>query len=135
MIKANTAIKMLLAIIGAVLIFHLLIILRVIPYEQIWGGRLKNERDMLVFESFSFLINILLSITLMIKGGLLSLKIPQIVISKVLWFFFVLFVLNTVANLFAKTILEKSFSILTLLFVVLIGIVLRESKSAERLKG
>lgn len=135
MIKANAAIKILLATTGAVLIFHLLIISRVIPYEHTWGGRLKNEQDMLVFESFSFLINILLSITLMIKGGMLPLKIPSIVISTVLWFFFVLFVVNTFTNLFAETTLEKSFSILTLLFAVFIGIVLKEARTAERVKG
>lgn len=125
MIKANTAIKILLAAICGVLIFHLLIISRMIPYEHIWGGRLKNEQEMLVFESFSFFINILLSITLIIKGGFLSLKIPSIVITTVLWFFFVLFMVNTVANFFAETTFEKSFSILTLLFVVLIGIILK----------
>jgi hypothetical protein len=131
MINARTAIYVLLVAIGVVLFFHVLIISRVIPYEQTWGGRLKNDREMLMFESVSVLTNILLSVSLMIKGRLLAWKIPSIVISTLLWFFFVLFVVNTFANLFAATALERSFSLLTLFFAVLIGIVLKEAKPAE----
>jgi hypothetical protein len=131
MINARTAIYVLLVAIGVVLFFHVLIISRVIPYEQTWGGRLKNDQEMLAFESVSVLTNILLSVSLMIKGRLLAWKIPSIVVSTLLWLFFVLFVVNTFANLFAATALERSFSLLTLFFAVLIGIVLKEAKPAE----
>lgn len=130
MIKARTATNILIITIGVVLVFHLLILLRVIPFEHTWGGRLKNVQEMLVFESVSVLVNILLGITLMIKGRILTSKIPSIVVNTVLWFFLVLFVVNTFANLFAVTTLEKSFSLLTLLFAILIGIVLKDPKPA-----
>jgi hypothetical protein len=123
--KTNTAINTLLAILLAVITFHILIIIKVIPYEITWGGRLKNDQEMYVFESVSILINLLLGFVLLIKGNYISVRISNAFLSGILWFFLIVFVLNTVGNLFAKTNFEKSFSVLTLLFAILIAIVIR----------
>jgi len=37
--------------------FHLLILLKIIPYEITWGGKLKNDNEMYVFEIISIIIN------------------------------------------------------------------------------
>ena len=34
-------------------IFHIMILVRVIPYEITWGGRLKTVEEMFVFETIS----------------------------------------------------------------------------------
>ncbi|WP_207423026.1 hypothetical protein [Desertivirga brevis] len=126
MTRTNKAINVLLLILVAVIAFHFLIIFKVIPYSITWGGRLKNDQEMYVFESVSILINVVLGLTLMVKGKLISLSLPKVVISFILWFFLVVFVLNTIGNLFAKTDFEKYFSLLTLLFAILITIVIRD---------
>lgn len=127
----NKAINALLALVVAVIAFHLMIIFKVIPYEITWGGRLKNDQEMYIFESISILINLLLGFVLMIKGRYISIPMPGIVISSILWFFLAVFLLNTLGNLFAKTNFEKSFSALTLLFAILIAIVIRD-KSLQK---
>ena len=46
-----------LAIVATVSVFHLGILLKIIPYEITWGGRLKDDAEMYVFETISILIN------------------------------------------------------------------------------
>lgn len=126
--KASIAIKILLAIIIAVTLFHGCIILKIIPYEVTWGGRLKNDTDMYAYEGLSLLLNFILGVTLLIKGNFIKQMLPLKVIQGILWVFFVLFVLNTVGNLFAATNFEKFFSILTLALALLLWVVLRSKK-------
>lgn len=115
-----------LGLIGSVIIFHICIILKLIPYDIAWGGNLTNDNEMYVFEILSLLINILLSYALLIKGGYVKSKLRTKIVDIFLWVFMVIFGLNTIGNIFAKTISEKYFSIITLLFVFLLWIILRK---------
>jgi len=49
-------------------------------------------------------------------------------LNNILWVFLTIFLLNTIGNLFAKTNFEKYFSILTLVFALLIWIVVKRDK-------
>jgi len=122
------AIKIMLWLLGVVILFHLCILLKIIPYEITWGGKLTNDTEMYVFESISILINLFLCFILLIKGNYLSEIIPMKVVHIVLWIFFVLFGLNTIGNLLANTNFEKFFALLTLASAVLIWIVLQKDK-------
>ena len=113
----------------AVILFHLSILLKIVPYEITWGGRLKSDEDMYVFETVSIAINLLMCMMLLIKGDYIKAFIPIKVVNVFLWIFLVLFALNTVGNVFAETNFEKFFSILTLASSVLIWIILRRSKT------
>ena len=115
-------------LLGAVTLFHLWIVLKIIPYEITWGGRLKNDTEMYVFESVSILINLFLCFILCIKGNYLTEIIPVKIVNSLLWAFLFLFSINTLGNLFAETFLEKSLSLLTLIFTYLIWVILRGSK-------
>ena len=123
--KPGTAIKIILSIVVAVTIFHFSILFKIIPYEITWGGRLKTDSEMYVFELISIVINLILGTTLLIKGNYLKQIIRLSVVNIILWIFLILFGLNTIGNLFAETALEKSFSILTLALSILIWIVLK----------
>lgn len=89
-----------------VIIFHALVLLRVIPYDVVWAGRLKSVEEMYVFESVSILINCLLIFIVLIKGSLIKSRIPIKIINGLLWIFVVLFALNTLGNLTSETNLE-----------------------------
>jgi len=116
--------------IAIITLFHLSILAKIIPYELTWGGRLENDQEMYVFEILSVLINLFFAFILLIKGGYVRSYISMKVVNAFLWVFLILFVLNTVGNVFAKTLIEKSFAILTLLFSYLIWLILRY-KEAE----
>lgn len=130
MISSKNAIRILLWMIAIITLFHLSILAKIIPYELTWGGRLENDQEMYVFEILSVLINLFFAFILLIKGGYVRSYISMKVVNAFLWVFLILFVLNTVGNVFAKTLIEKSFAILTLLFSYLIWLILRY-KEAE----
>jgi len=124
----KTAIKIMLWMLVVVILFHLSIILKIVPYEITWGGRLKNDSQMYAFETISILINLFLCCILLIKGKYIEEFVPMKIIDISLWIFFVLFGLNTVGNILAKTNFEKFFTLLTLTSAILIWIILRKDK-------
>lgn len=100
--------------------FHILIFIKMIPYQIAWGGRLKNDREMYIFQTISIIVNLLFIWILMMKGGYFRNIISLQVVDMILWAFFGLFVLNTFGNIFAKTLFEKYFLFITLLLSFLV---------------
>lgn len=131
-ISSQKALNTVIIILIAVSLFHCAIITQLIHYSIAWGGRLENDEQMYVFESISLLVNFFLLFILSIKGNYLKIKASNKLIRIVLWLFVVLFSLNTIGNLFAKTLIEKMFTIVTALLAVLIFIVLKDNE--ERAK-
>ena len=113
----------------AVLLFHLSILLKIVPYQVTWGGRLENDSQMIAFESVSIAVNLFFMLLLYIKGEFLKPFIPVRVVNFFLWLFLVLFTLNTIGNVLAKTTFEKLFAIVTLATVLLLWIILRKEKN------
>ncbi|MCR6642949.1 MAG: hypothetical protein NVV82_29150 [Sporocytophaga sp.] len=126
--SSKTAIKIMLGFLVFVMLFHLSIIVKLIPYEITWGGRLKNDTEMYVFETISMLINLLLFSILLIKGAYVKAFISQKVVNIILWIFIILFGLNTIGNIFAETYFEKSFALLTFASAILLWIILNKDK-------
>jgi len=114
------ALRLMMVLFSAVLIFHLLVIIDIIPFTIIWGGKMKTHEDMLVMEGVSIGINLLFL-------GIVLLRFYQrfnsSIVNKlrfVFWIFFVLFSLNTLGNLFAETLTETLvFTPLTIMLAVL----------------
>jgi hypothetical protein len=129
------AVKLTLCLIIVVIIFHLSIVLKIVPYGITWGGRLKNDSEMYVFETISIGINLFLSLMLLIKENYIRQVIPIRVVNIFLWIFFIIFGFNTIGNLFAETNFEKSLAIITLIFSVLIWIILINNKETRRLSS
>jgi uncharacterized membrane protein len=126
--KSRIAIKLLLCLICVVTIFHLSILARIVPYNIAWGGQLHSDNEMYVFETVSIIINLFFGFVLLIKGGYIKSHFKQQAVNIILWVFLILFTLNTIGNLFAKSSFEKLFSILTLISAVLIWTILKDKK-------
>jgi hypothetical protein len=124
-----TCIKIVIGITFTAILFHLLILTKVIPYEITWGGRLKTDEEMYVFESFSILISSFFIYVLLQKGSLVKAVFSEKAITIMLWIFFALFVLNTVGNIVAKTPFEKGFALVTLINAFLLWRINRPSWS------
>lgn len=118
-----TYINILIGISVLATIFHLLILVRVIPYEITWGGRLKTVEEMYVFETLSILINSFFIFVLLQKGEYVRFFLGKKTVTIILWVFFTIFVLNTIGNVFSKTNFEKYFAILTFINSILIWII------------
>lgn len=123
--KSNIYIRIMLVLLTLVTVFHLSIMVKLIPYNIAWGGRLTNDTEMYTFESISIFINLFLILVLLIKGNYLKLKWNGKIINVILWVFFVIFILNTLGNIVAKTNFEKVFAALTFISAILIWNILK----------
>ncbi len=86
---------------------------------MVWGGRIKNQEQMISFEITSILINIIMLAVVAIYAGYLNLKINPKIIKVALWIMVVIFLLNTIGNLFSNNEMEKMiFTPLTLLLAI-----------------
>jgi hypothetical protein len=126
--KTVNSIQIMLGMLLMVTVFHFFIMVKIIPYDIAWGGRLKNDTEMYVFESISIFINLFLISIISIKGNYLKFGVNEKIINWILWIFFILFILNTIGNLLAKTNFEKIFSVLTLILALLIWNILKKDK-------
>jgi hypothetical protein len=131
---SKLAFKIMLWLITLVTLFHLAILTKIIPYEITWGGRLKNDSEMYVFETISIIFNTFLGLVLLIKDERLPAFIPMKVVNVILWVFLILFSLNTIGNVFAKTLFEKILAIVTLSFSYLIFIIFRNARNENTTK-
>ncbi|MEO8236238.1 MAG: hypothetical protein ABI549_12535 [Flavobacterium sp.] len=117
--KSFTTISFFMVLLIAVILFHIGIIVKLIPYEIVWGGQLHNDSEMYTFECISIIINLFLGAVLIAKDSAKSRRLNKI-LDIILLIFLIVFSLNAIVNAFAKTIFEKSFAIMTLTFVILI---------------
>jgi hypothetical protein len=112
--------KILIAISILVILFQFLILIKIIPYDLTWGGRLETDEQMYTFVSLGILINSFFIFTLVQKGMFIKPIFGPKIITIIIWIFFFIFFLNTIGNLFAKTYFEKGFSLITGLYSFLL---------------
>lgn len=118
--NSKSGIKVLLGLILAIIVFHFSVLLKIIPYEFVWGGRLQNDNEMYVFELGSIFANLILGAVLLMKGNFIKPILSEKALNIILWVFLLLFALNTVGNLLAQTTFEKTLAGMTFLFALII---------------
>ena len=117
-IPKRFAIHLLLLLFTAVMLFHLLVMLGVIPFEIVWAGRLTREK-MIQFESASLLLNGVMLTVIGIYAGYVNLNVNPKILKGALWIMVALFFLNTLGNLYSNNDLEKIiFTPVTMLLTV-----------------
>ncbi|MBK9149893.1 MAG: hypothetical protein IPM26_02425 [Saprospiraceae bacterium] len=101
-------------------LFHFAVVLKFIPYKNIWGGRLRSDREMYLFEAISILVTVLMLIFMLQIVGTIPSFIPDTGRNVFLWGMVILFFLSTVGNLNSKNRMEKQiFAPLSALLLVL----------------
>ncbi|NSL85556.1 hypothetical protein ECE50_001855 [Chitinophaga sp. Mgbs1] len=117
----HTAVKVMLILLAAIILFHIAVTVKLIPYDIVWGGRITSNEQLLTAEVISITINLLLIAILLLKADYIRHTLPQRWLNITLWAYVVLFALNTAGNLMAENQLEKiMFTPVTLLFVILL---------------
>ena len=105
-----------LLVLSLMVLFHVLVMFQVIPYGMVWGGRLKDSSQMLLFEAISIAVNLLMLGAVAISAGMIKVKINRGLLKAALWTMFAVFLLNTIGNLLSNNETEKLiFTPLTLL--------------------
>lgn len=96
----------LLTLFSLAIVFHLLVLLEIVPNEIVWGGRITVKEELYIFESISIVTNLLFLLIVSIKTRKLSIKHNHKFIQVLLWLMSIMFLLNTIGNLLAKTSTE-----------------------------
>lgn len=116
-------------LLGALVIFHVLIFTEQIPYDKVWAGKLNSVEEMKAFEAFSIFINLFMILILSIKYKLLESGKSNKAIDILIWVFVVFFALNTIGNMFAKSLIELILGgFLTLASCILCIIIVKKEK-------
>ncbi|MDX1347091.1 MAG: hypothetical protein R3189_02445 [Thiomicrorhabdus chilensis] len=111
----------LLAIFSGLLLFHFLVILQVIPYAIVWGGKLESVQQMQRFETEAIIINLIIIGIVLTKAGYILRSVQNSrSMQFVLWVLVIAFSINALGNFLADTSVETLiFTPLTLLSAVL----------------
>ena len=119
-IPFKRSVNTMMILVSLVIVYHLLIVSGMIPYDAIWGGRLESQAQMYSFEAVSITINLLILAVVAIKGAYLSVKVSDRLINIILWIFTAMFALNTAGNIFSLSTIEAVvFTPLTFLSAVM----------------
>ncbi|MGV3656675.1 MAG: hypothetical protein ACO1NX_01930 [Chitinophagaceae bacterium] len=103
-----------------VIVFHVLVLANVIPYQIVWGGRIGNRSELILFEVASITINLLMLSVILLKVKIIKWRVPPKLVTVALWVMFAIFVLNTLGNLLSINSFEKwVFTPMTLLLALL----------------
>jgi len=105
-----------LVILSLIIIFHLLVISSIIPFDIVWGGNIADKNKLWIMESISITINFILLLFVLAYSDIIKIKLHPTVVKVGFWLMFVLFLLNTLGNILSKNSLEACiFTPLTLL--------------------
>ncbi len=91
------------------LVYHVAILVKVIPYDSVWGGRLKNDQEMRKHQGFAIIATTAFMLLVLFKAGWVELPVPPEVFPGVFWFMAVLYLLNGLGNISSKSKLERYF--------------------------
>lgn len=127
--------NIILAINTAALFMHILIVLNILPYDFVWGGRLKSQEDLIIFETISLLVQTVFILIVAVKLGYFLKGRFKKTVNVGLWTMFGIMVLNSAGNAASNSDLEKL--LMTPLTVLLALLVLRLAieKESEKTNG
>ncbi len=99
-ISAKLAGNILFAAFGFLFLFHVLVLLGIIPADIVWGGRIQGVRENLVtLETIALLVTLLFIVIIAAKIGYIQAGKLSGVINIGVWLIFVFLLLNTLGNL------------------------------------
>lgn len=101
--------KILVSIFSLILIFHFLVLFGFIPFKIVWGGRINSESEMILFESISIGINLVMIGLVLTYSQIIKNNIPVKILRIGIWAMAVLFAVNTLGNILSLNNFEKWF--------------------------
>lgn len=106
LLPLHIATKGLMVIFSLTIVFHLLVLFNIVPSTIVWGGTISSHNQLIIMESISIFINILLLAVVCVYSGIIKIGVNPVVLKIIFWLMFGLFLLNTVGNLMSRSSLE-----------------------------
>lgn len=123
---ANWARKGFLSITAIAFLYHALVISGIVDYKYAWGGRLESVEQMYQFETVSVILSLLFVGVVIANWKLATNKYAKTITKGLLLVISLIFLLNTVGNIFAvhpfEAILFTPLTLLSAIFAFRLGI-------------
>jgi hypothetical protein len=99
-ISAKLAGNILLAALGLLSIFHLLVLFKILPADIVWGGRIQGVPENLIpLESIALLVTLFFMLIIAAKIGYVQAGKLSGAVNIGVWLIFIFLLLNTLGNL------------------------------------
>jgi len=98
LITARLAGNILLASLGVLLVFHILVLFGILPADTIWGGQ-ANAGNLIVLEIAAIVITVFFGLIIAAKTGYIKTGKFTGAVNALVWIVFAFLVLNTLGNL------------------------------------
>lgn len=125
----KTSEKVILVIVVGYGLLHSYILLQIVPHNIVWGGKIDSIEKLYLLEGFALATMLFLGMVLAMKIKIIKPIFTAMAIKRIFMVFAVFFVLNTLGNLLAETLIEKSQAIITLFLAITLF------KSSQQIKS
>lgn len=98
LVSARLAGNILLVSLGLLLVFHVLVLLKVVPADMIWGGN-ANAGNLITLEVVAIAVTLFFGLVIASKTGYVNAGKFTGVVNILVWLVFAFLLLNTLGNL------------------------------------
>ena len=106
LINAKLAGNILLFSLGLLLVFHVLVLFKVIPANIMWGGQ-ATSANLTTLEIIALIVTLFFGFIIAAKTGYVNVGKFAVVVNIFVWIIFLFLVLNTLGNLASGVAVEK----------------------------
>lgn len=99
LISAKWAGNLLLGAFGLLSVFHILVLLTVIPANIVWGGAIQDSTSLFTLEMISLVVTLFLAALVAAKAGYIETRKFKTAINIGVWFVFAILLLSLAGNL------------------------------------
>jgi len=108
LISINLAGNLLLIALGLLIIFHILVLLHIVPADIVWGGQNKGSAtNLLTLEIIALFVTLVFVIFIAAKMNYIKAGKFKTAVNIGVWIIFVFLILNTVGNLASAVSFEN----------------------------
>lgn len=119
-ISLKLAANVLLLALGALIIFHLLVLTGILNPGMVWGGQIETNSQVVTMEIGAVIVSALMMLMIAIRVGYIDAPKLQGFTQTAMWVIFVFLLLNTAGNLTSRSGAEKLiFTPITIILAVM----------------
>ena len=108
LISIRLAGNIILTILSLLIVMHLLILIKILPSDFVWGGQVNNmQSNLFILEIIAVAVTLIFIFFTAVKTDYIKIVKLKILINIGTWLMFIYFILNIIGNLTSTVTLEK----------------------------
>lgn len=99
----------LLVVFSPSILFHVLVVLNIVPAQVVWGGRIETRTQLYLFEGISLLLNLIFLGISLTAAGIFKISVSEKILRRSFYVMGIVFIVNTAGNIFSLNNFESTF--------------------------